>query len=61
MLWLMVEPHHSGNSSLARGPWTTSSGRPKSDADDYRYFPEPDLVPVQPSKDWIEAAAFLTS
>jgi aspartyl-tRNA(Asn)/glutamyl-tRNA(Gln) amidotransferase subunit B len=33
---------------------STSSGRPKSDADDYRYFPEPDLVPVQPSKEWIE-------
>ena len=32
----------------------TSAGRPKSDADDYRYFPEPDLVPVQPSQDWIE-------
>ncbi|MEY4741804.1 MAG: hypothetical protein RL672_554 [Actinomycetota bacterium] len=32
----------------------TSSGRPKSDADDYRYFPEPDLVPVQPSREWIE-------
>ena len=32
----------------------TSAGRPKSDADDYRYFPEPDLVPVQPSKAWIE-------
>jgi len=32
----------------------TSSGRPKSDADDYRYFPEPDLVPVQPSHDLIE-------
>jgi len=33
----------------------TSSGRPKSDADDYRYFPEPDLVPVQPSAELIEA------
>ena len=33
----------------------TSSGRPKSDADDYRYFPEPDLVPVQPSTEWIES------
>jgi aspartyl-tRNA(Asn)/glutamyl-tRNA(Gln) amidotransferase subunit B len=32
----------------------TSAGRPKSDADDYRYFPEPDLVPVQPSLAWIE-------
>ena len=33
---------------------STSSGRPKSDADDYRYFPEPDLVPVQPSHELIE-------
>ncbi|NDE89327.1 MAG: Asp-tRNA(Asn)/Glu-tRNA(Gln) amidotransferase GatCAB subunit B, partial [Micrococcales bacterium] len=32
----------------------TSSGRPKSDADDYRYFPEPDLVPVTPSNELIE-------
>ncbi len=32
----------------------TSAGRPKSDADDYRYFPEPDLVPIQPSKELIE-------
>jgi aspartyl-tRNA(Asn)/glutamyl-tRNA(Gln) amidotransferase subunit B len=32
----------------------TSAGRPKSDADDYRYFPEPDLVPVQPSAELIE-------
>ena len=33
---------------------TTSAGRPKSDADDYRYFPEPDLVPVAPSRAWVE-------
>ncbi len=33
---------------------TTSSGREKSDADDYRYFPEPDLAPVSPSREWVE-------
>ncbi|MDR0788944.1 MAG: Asp-tRNA(Asn)/Glu-tRNA(Gln) amidotransferase subunit GatB [Bifidobacteriaceae bacterium] len=32
----------------------TSSGRPKSDSDDYRYFPEPDLLPVEPSREWVE-------
>ncbi|MSZ49807.1 MAG: Asp-tRNA(Asn)/Glu-tRNA(Gln) amidotransferase subunit GatB, partial [Actinobacteria bacterium] len=32
----------------------TTSGRVKSDAEDYRYFPEPDLVPVAPSAEWIE-------
>lgn len=33
----------------------TTAGRPKSDADDYRYFPEPDLVPVVTSSEWIES------
>ena len=33
---------------------TTTSGRPKSDADDYRYFPEPDLVPVVVDREWVE-------
>jgi len=33
---------------------TTSAGRPKSDAEDYRYFPEPDLLPIQPSAELVE-------
>ncbi|MSS84725.1 Asp-tRNA(Asn)/Glu-tRNA(Gln) amidotransferase subunit GatB [Actinomycetaceae bacterium WB03_NA08] len=33
---------------------STSSGREKSDADDYRYFPEPDLVPLEPTPQWVE-------
>jgi aspartyl-tRNA(Asn)/glutamyl-tRNA(Gln) amidotransferase subunit B len=32
----------------------TTSGRSKETAEDYRYFPEPDLVPVAPSRDWVE-------
>ena len=33
----------------------TTSGREKSDAEDYRYCPEPDLVPIAPTADSIEA------
>ncbi|MER3386043.1 MAG: Asp-tRNA(Asn)/Glu-tRNA(Gln) amidotransferase subunit GatB [Microcella pacifica] len=32
----------------------TSAGRVKSDADDYRYFPEPDLLPVVPTQALID-------
>jgi aspartyl-tRNA(Asn)/glutamyl-tRNA(Gln) amidotransferase subunit B len=31
----------------------TITGRVKEDADDYRYFLEPDLVPLAPSDEWI--------
>jgi len=33
---------------------TTTAGRSKEEAQDYRYFPEPDLVPVAPEKEWVE-------
>ena len=33
---------------------STSSGREKSDSEDYRYFPEPDLVPIRPDRAWVE-------
>src|SRR5947209_5264997 len=32
----------------------TTSGRSKEQAEDYRYFPEPDLVPIAPDRAWVE-------
>ncbi|MCL1922483.1 MAG: Asp-tRNA(Asn)/Glu-tRNA(Gln) amidotransferase subunit GatB [Propionibacteriaceae bacterium] len=33
---------------------TTSSGRSKEEAEDYRYFPEPDLTVIAPSRGWVD-------
>src|SRR4029078_7514739 len=34
---------------------TLTARRSKEEADDYRYFPEPDLVPVAPPRDLVDA------
>jgi aspartyl-tRNA(Asn)/glutamyl-tRNA(Gln) amidotransferase subunit B len=36
------------------GTGTTSAGRRKETSEDYRYFPEPDLVPIAPSGEWVD-------
>lgn len=36
------------------GDGSTTAGRPKESAEDYRYFPDPDLAPVEPSTELVE-------
>ena len=37
------------------GTGTLTARRSKEEADDYRYFPEPDLVPVEPAAELVDA------
>jgi aspartyl-tRNA(Asn)/glutamyl-tRNA(Gln) amidotransferase subunit B len=39
------------------GTGRTSTMRSKEQAEDYRYFPEPDLVPLQPTPEWVASIA----
>jgi aspartyl-tRNA(Asn)/glutamyl-tRNA(Gln) amidotransferase subunit B len=32
----------------------TTPGRVKEQAEDYRYFPEPDLIPIAPARQWVD-------
>jgi aspartyl-tRNA(Asn)/glutamyl-tRNA(Gln) amidotransferase subunit B len=36
------------------GAGVTKTLRSKEEAFDYRYFPEPDLVPIEPARDWVD-------
>jgi aspartyl-tRNA(Asn)/glutamyl-tRNA(Gln) amidotransferase subunit B len=45
---------HQETRHFAEESGTTRPGRSKEQAEDYRYFPEPDLVPVAPSREWVE-------
>ncbi|MCW2941130.1 MAG: glutamyl-tRNA(Gln) amidotransferase, subunit [Actinomycetia bacterium] len=45
---------HQETRHFSEATGTTTSGRSKEEAQDYRYFPEPDLVPMAPSREWVE-------
>jgi aspartyl-tRNA(Asn)/glutamyl-tRNA(Gln) amidotransferase subunit B len=46
---IMQETRHFEESTS-----TTRAGRRKETSEDYRYFPEPDLVPIAPPAEWVE-------
>jgi aspartyl-tRNA(Asn)/glutamyl-tRNA(Gln) amidotransferase subunit B len=48
------EPIRQQTRHWDEGDSRTHTLRDKEDADDYRYFLEPDLVPVEPSAEWVE-------
>ena len=45
---------HQETRHFQEGDGTTAPGRSKEQAEDDRYVPEPDLVPIAPSREWVE-------
>lgn len=56
-LWSSGDAPHQETRHWDEEAGRTTAGRSKEDADDYRYFQEPDLVPLEPSADTIAALA----
>ena len=54
-LWTNGDAPHQETRHWDEEGGRTRSGRSKEDADDYRYFQEPDLVPLEPSAETIAA------
>jgi aspartyl-tRNA(Asn)/glutamyl-tRNA(Gln) amidotransferase subunit B len=55
----LIDGKKFGEVSKATAGWDDAKGvtriqRRKEEASDYRYFPEPDLVPIEVSAEWIE-------
>jgi aspartyl-tRNA(Asn)/glutamyl-tRNA(Gln) amidotransferase subunit B len=54
-VWESGEEVHQQTYDFDAATGTLTARRTKEEADDYRYFPEPDLVPIEPPAELVEA------